>query len=119
MTRFIAFTAFTRPGLHVWREGTQLKPFLEPLQDTTVLPPGFSVFECELGVDPQEKISCLFFQWNEDGTDQTAWEQSVHIHEVPRLEGNRLPPVFGYFMARRVLWPRTRWHKNGIAYAST
>lgn len=96
MTRFIAFSTFTRPGLHVWREGTALKVYLEPLQDTG-LPPGFYAFDCELGVTSQRKIYCLLFEWNEEGTDQTAWEQSVHIHEVPKAADNRLPAVVWLF----------------------
>ena len=96
MTRFIVFTAFTRPGLHVWREGTQLKLYLEPLQQHG-LPSGFHAFDCELGVAPQEKIYSLLFQWNQDGTDQIEWEQESHIHEVPRLENNHLPPSVWLF----------------------
>ena len=96
MTRFVAFTTFSRPGLHVWREGTQTKLFLEPLQDTG-LPRGFFAFECELGIDPQETVRCLLFEWNEDRTDQTGWEQAAHIHEVPRIDGGRLPPVVWLF----------------------
>jgi hypothetical protein len=96
MTRFIVFTPFTRPGLHVWREGTQLKLYLEPLQQPG-LPSGFHAFDCELEVAPQEKIYSLLFQWNQNGTDQIEWEQESHIHEVPRLENNRLPPSVWLF----------------------
>jgi hypothetical protein len=48
-------------------------------------------------VDLQEKIYSLLFQWNQEGTDQIEWEQNLHIHEVPRLEGNRLPPAVWLF----------------------
>jgi hypothetical protein len=96
MTRFIVFTPFTRPGLHIWREGTQLKLYLEPLQQPG-LPAGFHAFDCELGVAPQEKIYSLLFQWNHNGTDQIEWEHESHIHEVPRLENNRLPPSVWLF----------------------
>jgi hypothetical protein len=60
MMRFIVFTSFTRPGLHVWREGTQLKLYLEPLRQAG-LSPGFHLFDGELGVNLQEKIYCLLF----------------------------------------------------------
>jgi 1,4-alpha-glucan branching enzyme len=96
MIRFLASTRLARPGLHVWRANTDLRLYLHPLRDAQV-PDGFTAFECELGVDPQEEIYCLLFQWSASGVEQQDWEQETHIHRVPRLDGNRLPPVVWLF----------------------
>ena len=96
MTRFIAFTTFHRPGLHIWSEGTARRYYMEPLQQPGLAAGSFA-FDCELGVAPLEKVYCLLFNWDQEGTDQTEWEQSAHIHEVPRLQGNRLPATVWLF----------------------
>ena len=96
MTRFIAFTTFSRPGLHIWSEGTVRRYYMEPLQQPG-LSGGFVAFDCELGLAPLERVYCLLFNWNEEGTDQTNWEQSTHVHEVPRLQGNQLPATVWLF----------------------
>ena len=69
---------------------------MEPLQQPG-LSGGFVAFDCELGLAPLERVYCLLFNWNEEGTDQTNWEQSTHVHEVPRLQGNQLPATVWLF----------------------
>ncbi|CAN5649577.1 hypothetical protein BH09BAC4_BH09BAC4_48830 [soil metagenome] len=96
MTTFIAYTEFSCPGLHVWREGTTTTLYLKPTLDPT-LSAGFSSFDCELGLNPQENVFCQLFQWSVDVKSEEAWEKPEHIHKIPRLPQNQLPPVVWIF----------------------
>src|SRR3954447_25331107 len=94
MTRFIAFTPLSTPGLHVWREGTNSDAYLHPVPDNT-LPPGAFAFETQLGAGPQEHVLCQLFAWA--GSGKSDWEKPEHIHRVPRLPDNTLPAVVYIF----------------------
>ena len=57
MTRFIAFTTFSRPGLHIWSEGTVRRYYMEPLQQPG-LSGGFVAFDCELASLSRGSTAC-------------------------------------------------------------
>jgi len=46
MHSFFAYTNLTRPGLHLWREGTPVKLYLHPVNAPAG--PGWVEFHCEL-----------------------------------------------------------------------
>lgn len=95
MTRFEVFSSLPKPGLHVWRPGTNLDVFLRPNESASSA--GRAVFSCELGDAPLEQIRCQIFGWGDHDDEKYGWEQETHIKLLPRGAGNALPPVVYVF----------------------
>lgn len=100
MSRITAYTSFVRPGLHLWREGTDTLLWLKPAS-----PPvnGWVEFDYDFEPEIREKVVFLLFGFNERG-DPAEWELSVHRRELPRdATGSFAPEIWSVQGAGRVL----------------
>lgn len=91
MTTLHAFTSFERPGLHLWRPGTDARISLRPV-DGEPGRPGWWRFAYEW--DPQGgtgELRFLLFDGDKAGGGARAWEPDVHQRAMPRSPDGGLP----------------------------
>lgn len=81
MSKFFAYTAFARPGLHVWREGTSTKLYLQPVSASTG--PGWVQFEYDFEPGVQEAVCFMLFDFDDNG-NPAGWEKPEHQRKLPR-----------------------------------
>lgn len=88
MHRFFAYTSLTRPGLHLWREGTPLTFNLSPhaAPDGS----GWVEFQCELNAAVSEQVRFMLFAYQDDGSPGT-FEPDDHQRELSRLASGEFP----------------------------
>lgn len=92
MATFHAFTTFARPGLHVWREGTDLKLDLHPVDRPDALPGSRWVeFRYDFEPDPRA-VRFMLFEFDAEGSP-ARFEPDAHRRSLPRGEGEALAPA--------------------------
>jgi len=88
MTRFIAWTQLARPGLHVWREGTRLKLYLQPVAPGPA--PGWVTFEYDLEPRIGQDTQFMLFEFTESG-GPGRFEYDAHGRALPRRADGSYP----------------------------
>ena len=89
MNRFFVYTDRNRPGLHVWRAGTNVKLYLHPVAGA--VGPGWVEFQCELNPAITQPVRFMLFSFNEKG-GPTEFENDVFQRELSRLDSGDFPP---------------------------
>src|SRR5678816_1796144 len=81
MSTFHVFTTSNRPGLHVWREGTDTKHSLHPVAPAAG--PGWVAFEYDFEPCITNDVRFMLFEFGEDGKPGN-WEKPEHQRVLPR-----------------------------------
>jgi 1,4-alpha-glucan branching enzyme len=88
MPSFFVYTDRTRPGLHIWREGTSIKRHLIPENPG----PGWVEFKCDdLDTSIDKPVRFMLFSYADDDSF-CDWENDVFQRELPRLPSGEFPP---------------------------
>ncbi len=85
---FYAYTGLTRPGLHLWREGTSLRLDLHPV--TVPAAPGWVEFQCDLDAATNESVRFMLFSFQPDGAPGD-FEPDEHQRELRKLPSGLFP----------------------------
>ncbi len=88
MSRFIAYTHLKNPGLHVWREGTNVKLYLPPLPGAKG--PGWVEFDYDFEPAVFEHVRFMLFEFAVEGSPG-AFEPDAHQREMPRAAEGTFP----------------------------
>lgn len=109
MARFHAYTKFQRPGLHIWREGTDFKVSIRPVTVSAPDEPGWVSFEYDLDPAFTPRVRFMLFDYDESGTP-LHWEKDEHQRTLPRRDDGTFSDVWFAQDASRVLTtdPRLR-----------
>ncbi len=101
MSTFHAYTTFKRPGLHVWREDTNTRHYLNPTNPLTG--PGWVEFKYDFEPSISNPVRFMLFELKEDGKPG-AWEKNEHQRTLPRdANGNFADDVWFSQDSGRVL----------------
>ncbi len=86
---FYALTAYSRPGLHIWRPFTNVRRFVAPVSE---MPDenGWYRFECELDPSADADVHFKLYQRNDDDSPSRQWEE--HTRALPRQDQDQFPP---------------------------
>ncbi len=111
MSKFFAYTSFPQPGLHLWREGTNLKLYLRAENDTSA--PGWAQFEYEFEPGNLEAVRFMLFNFDAHG-NPASWEPNDHQRTLPRRAEEYAKEVWFAQGAARVLQhdPRALTHSR-------
>ena len=90
MVRFHAQASFRRPGLHVWRPGTNLKIYRLPAGDCADAA-GWWTFECALDSQIREEVRCLLYERKEGSDAPGEFESADFTRRLPRRPDGRFP----------------------------
>ena len=88
--RFYVLTSYSRPGLHIWRPGTNVRRFVKPISDSPDTN-GWFRFECQLDASIEEGVHFKLYQRNEDDSPSHTWESDAHNRELPRRDQGQFP----------------------------
>lgn len=89
MHRIFAYTNRTRPGLHVWRKGTNVRLYLHPVRP----PDGSGWMEFEFLLNPaiSNPVRFMLFSFDDQGSP-SDFESNAFQRELPPLPANGFPP---------------------------
>ncbi len=85
--RFFAYTNRKNPGLHVWRDGTSLREYLQPV--ATPDGSGWVEFQCQLHQSTDQQVRFMLFSFKNDKPDD--FENDNHQRELPPLASGQFP----------------------------
>jgi hypothetical protein len=88
MSRFHAYTRFNNPGLHLWREGTNTKLYLEPSSNQAG--PGWVDFDYDFEPHIQQEVCFMLFDHTPEG-HPGEFEKSEHQRKLPRHPDGSYP----------------------------
>ena len=87
---FSAICSYGRPGLHVWRPGTNVRRYVAPESETPDTD-GWFHFECELDATAGADVQFKLYQRNEDDSPSSLWEDGEHNRTLPRCDSDDFP----------------------------
>ena len=101
MSRFHAYTRFQNPGLHLWREGTSLKVYLEP--SSLDRGAGWTEFDYDFEPSVLEDICFMLFDHTLEG-NPGEFEKPEHQRKLPRQPDGDYPSAVWFVQGtQRVL----------------
>jgi 1,4-alpha-glucan branching enzyme len=101
MSRFHAYSRFTNPGLHLWREGTNTRLYLEPSSNQPE--PGWVEFDYDFEPHIQQDVCFMLFDHTPRG-NPGEFEKPEHQRKLPRRpDGNHPNAVWFVQGSGRVL----------------
>jgi 1,4-alpha-glucan branching enzyme len=102
MVRFHAYTGFQRPGLHIWRDGTDFKVSVRPVAGLAGAEPGWVEFEYDLDPGFSQRVRFMLFDHDEGGRP-SQWEKSEHQRTLQRRADGAFAGAWFVQDATRVL----------------
>lgn len=91
MHRFHVYTSLTRPGLHLWREGTVIKQYLHPVHAPgSSVGPGWVEFVCPINEALRQPVRFMLFSFDDRGSPSN-FEHDAFQRELPRQPDGRFP----------------------------
>jgi 1,4-alpha-glucan branching enzyme len=98
MARLNAYTSFANPGLHLWREGTPFKVWIQPTRGTD----GWYQFDYPLETHFFQSVRFMLFDHGPGGSPD-RYEKDEHQRVLPRLPDGSFADVWFAEDAARVL----------------
>jgi 1,4-alpha-glucan branching enzyme len=87
---FCALSSYQRPGLHVWRPGTNVRRFVTPMCDEPD-EHGWFCFSCALDASVPADVHFKLYDRQEDDSPSDRWEAGEHNRVVLRGDSGTLP----------------------------
>ena len=87
---FSVVCGFSRPGLHIWRSGANVRRHLRPLNEQADAE-GWHHFECELDPCLEAEVGFKLYQRAESNDGPEDWEDSAFNRLLPRSGDGGFP----------------------------